>query len=48
MQRVLCESPRSLQTILDALLSAMQHDCPRPEPNLDREDELVRSLLHEA
>jgi hypothetical protein len=48
MQRVLCESPHSLQTILDALLSAMQHDCPGPEPNLDWEEELVRSLLHEA
>ena len=48
MQRVLCESPQSLQTILDALLSAGQHDCPGTEPNLDWEDELVRSLLHEA
>ena len=48
VQRVLCESPQSLQTILDALLSAGQHDCPGTEPNLDWEDELVRSLLHEA
>jgi hypothetical protein len=48
MQRVLCESPHSLQTILDALLSAMQHDCSGSEPNLDWEEELVRSLLHEA
>ena len=48
MQRVLSESPQSLQTILDALLSALQQDCPGPEPKLDCEDELIRSLLHEA
>jgi hypothetical protein len=48
MQRVLSESPQSLQTILDALRSALQQDCPGPEPNLDWEDELVRRLLHEA
>jgi len=32
MQRVLNESPASMQTILDALLSALQRDVPRPEP----------------
>jgi hypothetical protein len=48
MQRVLSENPLCLQTILDALLSALEHDGPGPEPNLDWEDELIRSLLHEA
>jgi hypothetical protein len=48
LQRVLSESPQSLQTILDALLSALQQDSPGPEPNMDWEEELVRSLLHEA
>jgi hypothetical protein len=48
VQRVLSESPQSLQTILDALLSALQQDCPGPEPKPDWEDELIRSQLHQA
>ena len=32
MQRVLRESPESVQAILDALLSALQRDSPRAEP----------------
>jgi hypothetical protein len=34
MQRVLSESPQSLRTILDALLSALHRDTPLPEPAL--------------
>jgi hypothetical protein len=45
MQRVLRENPQSLQTILDALLSALQKDTPRPEPKIDWENEAARSAL---
>jgi hypothetical protein len=34
MQRVLAESPASVQAILDALLSALQRDVPRAEPEM--------------
>jgi len=44
MQRVLSESPQSLQTILDALLSALQREPARPEPKIDWEDEALRSV----
>jgi hypothetical protein len=48
MQRVLSESPQSLQTILDALLSALQRDSPRPEPKIDWEDEAIRAAAREV
>jgi hypothetical protein len=37
MQRVLRESPASVQTILDALLSALRRDVPRVEPEMKLE-----------
>jgi hypothetical protein len=37
MQRVLRESPASVQTILDALLSALRRDVPRVEPEMKSE-----------
>jgi hypothetical protein len=45
MQRVLRENPQSLQTILDALLSALQKDTPSPEPKIDWDNEAARSAL---
>jgi len=48
MQRVLNESPQSLQTILDALLSALHRETPRPEPKIDWEDEALRSAAREV
>ncbi len=48
MQRVLSESPQSLQTILDALLSALHRETPRPEPKIDWEDEALRSAAREV
>jgi hypothetical protein len=41
MRRVLHESPQSLQSVLDALLSALQREAPRPEPKVDWNDEAV-------
>jgi hypothetical protein len=42
LQRVLGECPASLQSILDALLSALHRDTPREELGPGREDEGVR------
>lgn len=47
MQRVLSENPQSLRTILDALLSALQRDTPRPGPKIDWDYEATRSAPHE-
>jgi hypothetical protein len=44
MQRVLRENPQSLQTILDALLSALQKERSRPQPKIDWEAEAARNL----
>ena len=38
MQRVLAERPQSLQTILDALLSALHRDSPAAEPEMHWEE----------
>lgn len=48
MQRVLSESPQSLQAILDALLSALHRDSPRPEPKIDWDDEALRVVPREV
>lgn len=48
MQRVLGESPQSLQTILDALLSALQRESPRLEPKIDWEDAAIRAAAREV
>ncbi len=47
MQRVLRENPQSLQTILDALLAALQKETPRPTPKIDWEAEAARTLPRE-
>lgn len=48
MQRVLGESPQSLQTILDALLSALQRDSPRPDPKIHWADAAIRAAAREG
>ena len=42
LERVLRENPQSLQTILDALLSGLQREAPRPEPKIDWDYEALR------
>jgi hypothetical protein len=48
MQRVLNENPHSLQTILDALLSGLQKETPRPEPKIDWDHEAMRQAPREV
>ncbi len=48
MQRVLSESPQSLRTILDALLSALHRDMPRIEPEFKWEASGVSVAPHEV
>ena len=48
MQRVLSESPQSLRTILDALLSALHRDMPRLDPEFKWEASGVSVAPHEV
>lgn len=47
MQRVLRENPQSLQTILDALLRALQREATCPQPKIDWDYEAARHTPRE-